>query len=515
MRNVFRRCIRVQSLLVGNGIDIQIGGMDFHNKWIIVRLLADAKAGKFVDLFKSPTSDIPAISADDLVELFLSMPTISNKVRNGEYDCLINETEEPEIYEALISFKSRYADEIRSAEEIGLEDWLFLLRVFLQEQSDLLPLYETAKQGFERVVLDAIYCNGVAQKLHKNISKKAKEYFGGFDNVFTINYDNALEKATGREVFHLHGNFETKAISESPDTAYGYLRQQTGETVYFPPQFQHCNCNAILNYSGDGKYKFATALSNALSEFERLKVLFKKNRKEAETIISKFPAEQQDIIRFGLEENLQFGYNYHFNKLEQLTGELAIIGIAPQNDSHLFDCINRSNLDKVIFYHFYPCEGAPDPILLLTKPYEIKKVSELWENINLQTPSYRSKTVQTFSMNALKDRAKTQDFVDAINAMTGGVAFSLENIQKQLKTIPEQTEKAIIEMMIAEIKKDEYHTKPTSEQELTAHFREFGKTLEVSSLSPQTLYFLYISNIPRPLRHAPAKKAKRKKKRNK
>lgn len=40
------------AVLVSNGIDIQIGGMDFLNKWIIVRLLADAKAGKYDELFK-------------------------------------------------------------------------------------------------------------------------------------------------------------------------------------------------------------------------------------------------------------------------------------------------------------------------------------------------------------------------------------------------------------------------------------------------------------------------------
>jgi len=504
----------VQSLLVGNGIDIQIEGMDFHNKWIIVRLLADAKVGKFVDLFKNPKSDTPAISADDLVELFLSMPTIGNKVKNGEYDCLIDKAEEPEIYEALISFKSRYVDEVHSAEEIGLEDWLFLLRVFLQEQPDLLPLYETAKQGFERVVLDAIYCNGDAQRLHKNIGKNAKEFFCGFDNVFTINYDNALEKATGKEVFHLHGDFETKAISENPDTAYGYLRQQTGEAVYFPPQFQHCNCNAILNYSGDSKYRLATALSNSLYEFERLKVLFEENRKEAESIISKFPAEQQKIIRLGLEKDLPFGYNYHFNRLEQLTGELTIIGIAPQNDSHLFECINRSNLDKVVFYHFYPYEGAPDPILPISKPYEIEDVHELWSSLGLQSPTYISPTVRDFSFKALKHKSETQKFTDVFNTFeTKGNSVTIEEICNQLKSIPKETEKSIIKMMILEIQKDKYHASPKTEKDLFSQFRSFGRTLVTASLCPQALYFLYLSNMPQPSRHTSANTTKRKKKR--
>ena len=73
------------------------------------------------------------------------------------------------------------------------------------------------------------------------------------------------------------------------------------------------------------------------------------------------------------EENLPLGYNYYFHDLEQLTGGLTIIGISPQNDNHLFDCINRSNLEKVVFYHF-PSKSEDSPILRISNPYEIKDV---------------------------------------------------------------------------------------------------------------------------------------------
>ena len=286
-----------RSNLVGNGLDIQIGGMDFHNKWIITRLLAKAKSGKYDDLFKGPDASTPAVSGDDLTELFSNMPMLGNRARNGEFDSVDDKiTAEP-----LADFISRYPNEIQRPDEIGMEDWIFLMRIYLQEQADLFPFYTAIKQGFERVILDAIYCNGKIQQLHKNVSMKAREFFRGFDKVFTLNYDNTLEKITRKDVFHLHGDYNTKALSENPNTAHGYVRQKNGEAVYFHPKFQHCNCNAILDYSGDSKYSLAVALSNAQSGFKKLKILFGENREEFDSVLSSFPIEQREIIKIGIE----------------------------------------------------------------------------------------------------------------------------------------------------------------------------------------------------------------------
>lgn len=44
--------------------------------------------------------------------------------------------------------------------------------------------------------------------------------------------------------------------------------------------------------------------------------------------------------------------DYHFVELTSLTGELHIIGMSPQNDIHIFRCIEKSNVDKVGFYRY-------------------------------------------------------------------------------------------------------------------------------------------------------------------
>lgn len=109
-------------------------------------MLSDAKAGKYDDLFISVAGSQPTITGDEFVSLFFEMPSLGNRARNGQFDRLIEKSGELDISSALEDFKNKYTQEIKSPEQIGLEDWLLLLRLFLQEQSDLLPLFSTIKQ---------------------------------------------------------------------------------------------------------------------------------------------------------------------------------------------------------------------------------------------------------------------------------------------------------------------------------------------------------------------------------
>jgi len=69
-----------KNLLVGNGLDIQLGGFDYLNKWILTRMLAKAKMGKYDSLFNGE------ISGDEIVELFYRMTEIARYVQNKKYD---------------------------------------------------------------------------------------------------------------------------------------------------------------------------------------------------------------------------------------------------------------------------------------------------------------------------------------------------------------------------------------------------------------------------------------------
>ena len=63
---------------------------------------------------------------------------------------------------------------------------------------------------------------------------------------------------------------------------------------------------------------------------------------------------------------------------------MYIIGLSPQNDSHIFACIEESSLDKVIFYSY----GEPPSKLPLTKPYEFVDIKQLWKSLDANQPQY-------------------------------------------------------------------------------------------------------------------------------
>lgn len=477
------------SVLIGNGLDIQIGGDDYLNKWIIVRLLAKAKMGKYDMLFQNSQDSKPLITGDEIIELFSNMVGIANKARKNECKDLVETYGCKDLIDALKDFQQNHTCEIRSIEEIGMEDWLLIFLLFLIEQEDILNQYESVKQGFERMIFDAIYCEGNIQKLHSKMNKLSKIYFSNFDNIFTLNYDDTIEKLTNRTVFHLHGDFKTKNHSENPQNALGYLRLEKGQNIRFPPQFGHCNCSAILDFSGNRKYNYATNMTRAFLEFEKLKETVKNNEVELKNLLEKLPAEQRELVNIGVEKNLHLGHDYHFQDFEQMTGTLVIIGLAPQNDSHIFSCINKSNINRVIFYQYFGTK-SDDEIkseiktmsLPINKPYVVENIKTIWDEIRVCSPNKQN-----------YDLSNAQ--LELLNALCPQKPIAIDDILWQLSSIPAFTRRVILEMMIYEISKSKYHSTPKTEKELATCFIEFGKTLEVAAISPQSLYHIYITGL--------------------
>ena len=403
----------MKNCLVGNGLDIQLGGNDYLNKWILVRMLANAKVGKYDKLFGNQ------ISGDDIFQLFDGMIDLANDARIGEFDSIINKCNDPirsYLHTALIDFSSNHPNEISNIEQVGMEDIILLFSLFYLNNKDIINDYSSAKQGYCQMLLDAIYCDKKIQKLTTN--KKTASFFKEFDNIFTLNYDNILDRATHKPVYHLHGSFDN-FVKPSFD---------------YPKEFRHCYSDAILDFSGDIKYLRA----------------------------SKQP-------------------QYHFDEFERMSGKLSIIGLSPYNDSHIFKCINHSNLDEVIFYHFF--NGRKEIVLPIEKPYKVLDVNDLWSRLQITPLVSKSYTVNQEQAAILNVISVNQNVLTA------------SEIQKQVNSIPVNTRKALINMMNYEISKEQYHKSPKEEKELFKLFNEFGKTLRFSGISPQALYYLYIENL--------------------
>ena len=134
------------SILIGNGLDIQVGGDDYLNKWIIIRLLAKAKMGKYDMLFMDSQTNKLLITGNEIIELFRNMVAIANKARKNEYKDLAETYDDKDLIDALKDFVQNHPGEIKSIEEIGMEDWLLVFLLFLIEQKDILDNYDSIKQ---------------------------------------------------------------------------------------------------------------------------------------------------------------------------------------------------------------------------------------------------------------------------------------------------------------------------------------------------------------------------------
>jgi hypothetical protein len=493
------------SVLLGNGLDVQVGGDDYLNKWIIVRLLAKAKMGEYDTLFTDSLESSSSITGEEIVELFSNMLVIANKARKKEYRALAKAYGNKDLLDTLNDFECNYTYEIRSIEEIGMEDWFLIFLLYLIENADIIDQYKLIKQGLDLMIIDAIYCEGDILKLHSKMNSLSKIYFSNFDNIFTLNYDDSIEKLTNKRVFHLHGDLKTKKQSESPQNAYGYLRIQNGQNIWFPSQFEHCYCSAILDYNGNLKYNYATQMTQLFLYTETIKETAKKDKDEFKKMLQQIPTEQHELINTAVNKNLYLGHDYHFQDFEQISGTLKIIGLSPKNDSHIFQCINKSNINNVIFYHYFgpkrddEIEAEKKSLSLpINKPYIIENVKKIWDEIRVHTP------------NKLKYNL-TKKQLELLNVFCPQQSIGMNDILRQLNSIPTVTRKIIFEMMTFEISKSKYHNTPKNDKEFFANFIEFGKTLEVAALSPQTLYHIYLTELSKNNNHNKIQKRKHKK----
>lgn len=246
-------------LLLGNGINIQFGGAAYSSEFILKRIKYNSRLGKYDTLFGGK------LTGKEIESVFKGFVGIANGIIEKRYK---NITDDLDTIEAIKDFQDRYIERINLPHEVMLEDWLLLVRVFFLTNSDLVKNNDAVVQGFEQLLLDAIYNDGMIQEIYHSMNKQVKQFLNGFNKIFTLNYDNNIEQLTHKVVYHLHGDFSVLANSENEENVLGYIRTNEGKTVWLP-EMKHCYCNGLLNYSGRLKYKMAEDNHKAIVESEQ------------------------------------------------------------------------------------------------------------------------------------------------------------------------------------------------------------------------------------------------------
>lgn len=470
----------MKSVLIGNGFNIQFGnnieklGNAYNNRFILQRIKFNAKAGKYTTLFGNK------IKGEDIVKAFSALVEYANKICFGEFDYI---SDDNDLKNAIDDFKCRYNYELQKPNEIGLEDWFLLIKLFFVDNLDIKDEWQYAKQAFEKIILDAIYNDGVIQNIYCSINKNVKQFFSSFKYLFTLNYDNNLENLTKREVYHLHGDYGVINDSENTDIIQGYINQKKGKYIKYPVEFKHCYCNALLNYSGNMKLKHANNIEKCQDMLKSLKVSYETDPNDFVNKFKSIGRLYEYIESYINNPNLAAGTNYHFKEFRELSGELVIIGMCPNNDSHIFECINNSNIKKVTFYHFYTKNNRKKPTLPLSKPYEVLDVNEkLWEPLKCKKKVYNG--------NEAKLRHPAIDkFINIFNDLSGD-KITEKQFKDEFNAIPQFEADRLCELVEEELEK--HHTGVNNEEELIQQLNDITRIGLREGVFPTVLYSIYV-----------------------
>lgn len=281
---------------------------------------------------------------------------------------------------AVDDFKNRYTY-INKPEDIMMEDWFLVVYVHSKKFGDDKNTQDSIKVAFHRMFLDAIYNEGLIQELYKFMGKPIKRYLQDFDNIFTVNYDNNIEQLTKRKVYHLHGAFDELQPSENETYVFGYLCKQKGECVV-AKGFEHCYCNALLEYSGKKKIQQAELFHQMIVQFDNF------------VKIGSLPSLHSENVEFASlafnHPELKVAPEYHFEDFRNIEDELIIVGLSPNNDDHILDCIRKNTkLKKIVFYCYSDkeIEIAKNMGDIRIEP---ENVNELWKRLGVKQKLYNN-----------------------------------------------------------------------------------------------------------------------------
>lgn len=369
------------NLLVGNGVNIQFGGKAYSSDFIMKRMKFNALLDHYDILFEN------TVSGKELYGLLKAFVDIANQVKTGKYDELLTDDKQ-DLANAIEEFKSRYTWQIVQPHDIMLEDWFLLLEVFMLANPDFLTQRTDVIQGFERLILDAIFNDGKIQEIYKKMGRNVKRFFSSFDSIFTLNYDNNIEKLTGKTVYHLHGDYSVLSDSENPNCVQGYLRKEQGERVLIPG-WEHCFCNVLLNYSGKLKLERADQNHQAIELSSTWKDVYSKP--DSIDTIKKINENAARIIQGKINHpELFIASEYHFDTLRNISGELSVIGISPNNDNHIFEIIAKNpSIEKILYYYFSDADRVSALTLFGTNKCICLPVVGLWRKLKCSQKTYR------------------------------------------------------------------------------------------------------------------------------
>lgn len=472
----------LKHLLVGNGININLAGSAYTSTCILRRIQYCAGKGGYDQLFEH------TIKGTEIVALLKAMTNIGNKLRLGKYDMLI---ENEDLKAAVDDFKKRYQVEIKYPKDIMLEDWFLVVKAYFLEYPQDKEQSAAVVSGFERMILDGIYNAGHVQNIYfeldKNTQKNLKRYLASYDDIFTLNYDNTLEFANDKPVYHLHGSYDELADTENPNTIRGFINIATGQRVVVSGM-EHCFCSALLDYSGELKAKKADIHHKVLIDSETWERSIRQNEKYAEDFkrLEHTNSEAYRIMKTKLEHpELKAGIEYYHYLLDEISGEVDIVGISLNNDDHIFRRLFANpKITKINFYY----HGENDRTSIYEKyrddRIETFYVNDLWKKFGLKRSIY--------TCNYKISSKQIKFLLDVFNVFSGE-DITEEVLRKEINSIPTFKAKKYVDLARQEMQRQENTQENIDKDLFNVNVNSINYIAVQNGILPHTLYYFLLT----------------------
>lgn len=374
----------LKNLLVGNGINIQFDNKSYTTKSIVTRLLKNCDRDDF------PTHIIvnyPYLMKNYIGRLFLE----ARNALQGEYDIFVNCESEKN---SLIAFKEQYKDKLNTMTimDIGFEDYYLIHDLVCHKTQTVNPEQYYVREAMRIAYLFSIYNDGKLDALYTMYPDSLIEYLRGFDSIFTTNYDSNIDSVVDSKVYHIHGWFKQLDAVYDESSYRNQLPDAPINNIQVDKKYYYLYSNALTTHCGAYKefqlkqYSFANDAVTKLANAYKINPSVKHDVDSWLNCDNKISFNMGYAVKLKIDNpELSFEDNYHFDKLSSMTGELEILGLSPWNDFHIFESIDKSDIQKCIYYYFSEeqCKKVESllPNLLTQTALEFRPLTEFWRYI--------------------------------------------------------------------------------------------------------------------------------------
>lgn len=373
----------MNNLLVGNGINIQFNKTDYTSQQIVLRILKNCDRDDFPSHI---IVNFPYLLKNYIGQLYLE----SRKIILGDYD---NYTFDSAEKNSLVSFKKQYTDKINMLRitDIGFEDYYLIHDLVCHKMKVYNPEQFYIRESMKVAYLYSIYNDGKINQLYKNYPRLFIEFLIKFDNIFTTNYDSNIELATGKEIFHIHGQFDKKSDVYIASSFRNQLPDAPIKEIDVDENYFYLYSNALTTYCGAYKKFQLKQHSQANSCVEKMALAYNTDSKIKQEVdgwthnTNTLTANLGYAIQLkASNSSLTFTDDYHFDKFKSISGTLEILGLSPWNDFHIFESINLADLEECVYYFFdkSECKIIKNilPTLFEQGKLKFESVETFWEN---------------------------------------------------------------------------------------------------------------------------------------